>query len=286
MMKKLLSIILLLACVSVAIGQNRLAVTPFVGGRYASLVGSDVSNYFNGRLGYSLGAEIEWHASPLVGISLGVYFSKNVVAVNKTSYGLGVVNMAGLHYISISGKKGTDWDFVNVWGDNQTDVSHSDVYIKRSNYRFCTTSLEFPVLAHLHVWKGLAVKAGIQLNVALSSKIKCDYEYVVRHPSFVNASDGPYSSSTEDDQSADIDDYISRLSLSVPVGVSYEYKNVVLDVRYAFGLTSYGDASPIKSQKDISDDLRIIGVSVPELDGAVNSRQNMLTFTLGYRFNL
>ncbi len=286
MMKKQLSIILLLACTSVALGQGHLTVTPLVGARYASLVGSDVSDYFNGRLGYSFGVEAEWQASPLFGISLGAAVSKNVVAVTKSSYNLFLVDMARLYIFSVTGKKGIDIGSNTVWGSGQVDVSRTDAYIKRDNYRFCTTSLELPILANFHIWKGLTVKTGIQLNVALSNKMKYDYEFVVRHPSFIEQSDCLLSPGTEDGRSEDIGDYLSGVSLSVPVGVSYEYKNIVLDVRYAFGLTAYGDEASVKPQRKVDDDLRSKAIWYQELDGAANSRQNMLTITLGYRFKL
>ena len=58
-------------------------------------------------------------------------------------------------------------------------------------------------------------------------------------------------------------DACKSMDFGIPVGLSYEYKNVTLDARYYFGLTRID-----KSQ---------------ELE---NIRNRCLTLTLGYRFNL
>ena len=65
-------------------------------------------------------------------------------------------------------------------------------------------------------------------------------------------------------------DHLRSFSLSLPVGISYEYKNIVADCRYHIGLTNMmknGDAG-----KSFSDNK--------------SSRNSMLSFTLGYKFEL
>ena len=69
--------------------------------------------------------------------------------------------------------------------------------------------LNIPILANYYVYKGLAVKAGVQPGILLSAK--------------------------EGDK--DIKDDVKGFDLSIPVGASYEYQNFVLDARYNIGVT-------------------------------------------------
>ena len=54
-----------------------------------------------------------------------------------------------------------------------------------------------------------------------------------------------------------------RTNISIPVGVSYEYMNVILDARYNIGLTKMENISGFDSPKN-----------------------SFFTFTVGYRFTL
>lgn len=83
-----------------------------------------------------------------------------------------------------------------------------------------------PIMANVYVLPGLALKAGVQPGFRLKAKMKTD--------------DGTY----------DVDEFyklvgmltpgeepkINKFDLAIPVGISYEYENVVLDARYNWGL--------------------------------------------------
>ncbi|MBQ4446236.1 MAG: PorT family protein [Prevotella sp.] len=73
-----------------------------------------------------------------------------------------------------------------------------------------------PIIANFYVWKGLALKTGIQPGFKMSSKLE-----------------GSYSGYAA---SAKMDD-VNSIDLSVPVGISYDFGRVVLDARYNLGLT-------------------------------------------------
>ena len=106
--------------------------------------------------------------------------------------------VAGLHY-SLQGEK----DDVN-----------------RTKFMFGYTNV--PLLAQYYPVKGLAIKAGVQLGFVASKKYTLDG---VRY---------------------DIDEIKARgiksnvefcnFDLAIPMGVSYEYQNIVLDARYNLGL--------------------------------------------------
>lgn len=81
--------------------------------------------------------------------------------------------------------------------------------------------LNIPVLANFYVAPGLALKAGLQPSFAVSAKEKAgDYE-------------------------VDVKDYMQSIILDVPLGISYEFSDFVIDARYNLGLTKLnkGDGS-------------------------------------------
>lgn len=80
--------------------------------------------------------------------------------------------------------------------------------------------INIPILANVYVVKGLAVKLGIQPAFNVSDKVKFS---------------GGGSSLENEDLGAESFDF------SIPVGLSYEYSNVVFDARYNFGVTKVWD---------------------------------------------
>lgn len=76
--------------------------------------------------------------------------------------------------------------------------------------------INVPILANFYVTKGLALKAGIQPGFNVNSETK------------VSRGDKALSGDNDDVKSVDF---------SIPVGISYEYANFVLDARYNIGVT-------------------------------------------------
>ena len=101
--------------------------------------------------------------------------------------------------------------------------------------------LNVPILANVYVAPGLAVKLGVQPGFKLSSKVKMEGSGI----SIEGESD---------------DDGVKGFDLDIPVGVSYQYQNIVLDARYNWGVTK------------IMDD--------------VDSKNSVFQITLGYKFAL
>ena len=113
---------------------------------------------------------------------------------------------------------------------------------KYDNDKVKTTSkldyINIPIMANVYVAKGLAVKLGVQPAFNVNSEVK--------------VSGGKYSTS------ADVD--AKSFDFSIPVGISYENSNVVLDARYNWGLTKVADGS--------------------------DSKNSVFQITLGYKFDL
>ena len=101
-----------------------------------------------------------------------------------------------------------------------------------------TTKLDYlnvPIVGNVYVAKGLALKTGFQFGFLMNAKL----------------------------DSQDIKDLCNKVNFAIPIGVSYEIENVVLDLRYNLGLT--------KTNKP---------------DNGSKARSDLLQITLGYKFAL
>ena len=127
---------------------------------------------------------------------------------------------AGVLY-SMQGVKGTGY-----WlgGGGQVDLTYKFDYIN------------VPILANYYIVPGLAIKAGVQPGFNVKKNVAVEAAGVK--------------------EDATVDD-VKGFALSIPVGLSYEFSNVVLDARYNLGVT--------KAIKD------------------VDSKHSYFTITLGYR---
>ena len=61
----------------------------------------------------------------------------------------------------------------------------------------------------------------------------------------------------------DMNNILNTVNFSLPIGISYEYKNIMLEARYTFGLTN-----PFKAESGL------------------NSKHQVITFTVGYGIDL
>ena len=94
--------------------------------------------------------------------------------------------------------------------------------------------LNVPLTGNFYVAKGLALKTGLQFGFLMSAKV----------------------------EDVDVKNSCEKLNLSIPIGISYEISDFVLDLRYNLGLT--------KTNKDDGNKLR----------------SDLLQITLGYKFAL
>ena len=99
--------------------------------------------------------------------------------------------------------------------------------------------LNVPIVANLYLLKGFAVKLGIQPGFNVKANIETE-------------SKGRKENYTLYD--------VKWFDFSIPIGLSYEYKNFVADARYNIGFTKV-------------------------IDGT-KSKNKVFQFTLGYKFNL
>ena len=125
-----------------------------------------------------------------------------------------------LGFGAILSNQGAKYDFLDEAGQNKYTVDLDYVHV--------------PILASYYVLPGLAVKAGIQPGFKMRAKAKL-YDATVDLDDLYKL----------DNLFTGEDIKVSTFDLSVPVGVSYDYMNFVLDARYNWGLIkvmNVGDA--------------------------------------------
>ena len=119
------------------------------------------------------------------------------------------------------------------WEDLESQTAY---YRAMSKDRMVNLSyLNIPIVANFYVLKGFALKAGVQAGFLLDSKGKeTIYDDLENR---------------EMETSGDIEG-IKKFDLSIPLGASYEFNNVVIDARYNLGLTKVCPGEDNKSSKN------------------------------------
>ena len=188
-----------------------------------SKVGAVGFNESKNKFGFTAGAEAQYQFSDIFGLSFGAFYTQ----------------------------QGASYDTKNF-----SDTNDGVKIAINDDLKINLNSITVPILANVYVWKGLAVKAGLQPEFAVSKKTSGDVtiSYQYKSVSAINNNDAG----------------IKSFSLSVPVGVSYEYKNIVADLRYNIGIT----------------DLRKDGDTGWDKDFSSTACNRTLSFTVGYKFEL
>lgn len=124
-------------------------------------------------------------------------------------------------------------------------------YVSPYDYTFKMDYINVPVLVNFYVAKGLALKVGLEGGVLINEKLKIAGNGITGEMSLektLRNSDNKYTNKS--------------FIVGMPLGASYEFKNVQIDARYIIGLTDANEC--------IGD----------------NDRHNLFQLTLGYKFKL
>lgn len=161
----------------------------------------------------------------------------------QPKFGMNVANLTGDDVDAIKSKVG----FVaGVEGEYQfTDMISGAVGVlysqqggagkHDSDYKLKLDYINVPVVCNVYVAKGLAVKAGVQFGFNVNDERTYDGHKI-----------------------SNLD--AKGFDFSIPVGLSYEYSNFVLDARYNWGLTKLQEHAKVNN--------------------------SVFQFTLGYKFAL
>lgn len=173
------------------------------------------------QAGFMGGVDFEYRATEQVGISLGAYYAKQ-----------------GFRWPSYQTESKDNGKTVLTGYNNQ----HVDL-----NY------IQVPLMVKAYVTRQLALLLGVQAGFLLGDgKYKGDSSEVTI--------DKTGNSSYEEKESFDEKWPAKKCDVSIPIGVAYEYQNVILDARYQLGLS--------------------------KVDMPSQSKTNAFTVSVGYRFTL
>jgi len=225
-----------------AAAQNKVgefSLKPMIGINVSDLSSDEEVNYKT-KVGFTEGLEAEYGVTPWLGVSLGAMYSQQGAKYEASLGQLGV-NEEGRKVAVIIGLKGKlKADYINM-----------------------------PLLANFYVWKGLSVKTGLQVGFLVNDKMsgngtlarltELPVDQIIQEDLSIPLTTGNFFSSFSVEES----DICKSVVFGIPIGLSYEYKNITLDARYYFGLTRMDDA---------------------EEDPAARNR--CLSITLGYKFKL
>ena len=240
-MKKILFLFLFLSTSVFVKAQHPAAGTvsiiPRVGVSLSSLPGDKV--YVSGTVGDELPFSSRYKAGFTGGLDIDWLFMPNLSAT------LGVIyTQQGCKYKNDA---------------KTTATVYGDAVNKGVGYSDWSTTLHYvnvPLMLNAYLAPGFAVKAGVQLGFAVSGKMKYTSQ------NFTQTKEGIEYEKPEK-TTYNLNSTLSKVTVAIPVGVSYEFSNVIIDARYHFGLTGFQN--------------------IPEVD---SSKNRVLTFTAGYRFTL
>ena len=212
-MKRIAVLIVLVTSTLVSMAQNKpgtWSVIPHVGVSISSLLGG--SGIY--EVGDNMIIEVKPHA--LLGFVGGtdvMYQASDVVGLS-----------AGLSFVQAGCK------FKDDKGKN------SVVYNRNLRMNYVT----MPILIHSYLLPGFSVKAGIEPTLLVSAK-----SHEVQQ-SYEEDKEGKKSNFYEDEFTIDMKNGMRKFGLSIPIGVNYEYENVVLGALYhvgVFNIYKKGDSS-------------------------------------------
>ena len=196
-----------------------------------------LSNTPNMPLGEFDNKYIELDKSPIAGALVGVEAEYQLANMFSLA--------AGLNF----SMQGSGWsDF-----DEKIDGVKFEIKDHKMNLSY----INVPVVANVYLFKGFAIKAGVQVGFLVGA----NYEVTATY----RGDKASQNLSTKFDQS--IKDECKKVDLSIPIGVSYQVPTIpiVIDARYNLGLTKV-----IKESEEGYKDLK----------------NNVIQLTVGYKFAL
>ncbi len=184
---------------------------------------------------------------PMVGMNLAS-LTKGDDTKMRVGMAAGVEAEFGLtEYLGLSA--GVLYSMQGVKSDGALTFNFFDTFVNFKGKS--TVKLDYinvPIVAKVYLAKGLAVNVGIQPGFCVSKKIKVEG----------TATAGGKNISVDEDEK--IDNGVKAFDFSIPLGLSYEYDDFVIDARYNWGVTKVFENG--------------------------DSKNSVIQFTLGYKFAL
>ena len=241
-MKKLMMMAVAMLVASAVWAQNEkgtFSIKPMAGINVTGFSGGTVDDVYHYKVRFTAGLEAEYACNKWLGVSLGAVYSQQGANIDG---GLGIegVTEDGRYFYSKAEAEGS---------------LHNDY-------------INLPLMANIYIpaIRGLAVKVGVQVGLLVHDREEAEVNtgiIVVRDPSTGTSESGSINDNRFTWTRVNVTDVCKSVDFGIPVGLSYEYKNVTLDARYYFGLTK-----------------------IDKTDNPDTIRNRYLAVTLGYRFHL
>lgn len=238
-MKKTIVSIIALAAATMATAQTetgKVSIIPRVGVSVANISGDGI--YF-GATNNEMFASSKAKTGFTGGIDIEYQFARSLSAT------------LGAHYTQQGCKYGNS---------TESPLPNVKQYTGYNNISTQIETINIPLLLNYYLAPGFAVKTGVQVGLPLSGKTKWT------ETDFSENEDGELVAAQPQKHSESLNSSLKKVDFSIPVGLSFEYMNVIIDARYNIGLTNI--------QKGV------VGNTLP----AVKNR--VFWFSAAYRFEL
>lgn len=212
-------------------------------------------------LAASAQAESCWRLYPKIGVNLSKFPNDEILLMGaqhdyqlKSRYKQGFTAGAELSYERdvLSATLGLMY---SNRGTKYKDYTYESLSYqeKVSGMQYTLHYLEMPLMGGYEIANGLRVKAGVQLGYLLKA------DFTSSSIITMTADDG-VKSIEPNETDIDVMDTFKKVDVCIPVGISYEFSNVVVEARYLIGVTTNSDL--------------------------VKARNSGFVFTVGYGFDL
>ena len=228
----------------------------------------------------------EWSIIPKVGVNLfkladdKVWLSEDGSKYVNSSYKLGFEGGVDIEYmvhdrigLTVGAMYAMQNEKYNDFHKGEKKAGSENLYefSKFENTRVNFGFLNVPVKCNVYLTDNFALKAGVQLGFMLSAKFKYNVVsglYDKLNPGNIIYYDADGNPAQEGSnvylaEEIDVKDSYKHFDISIPVGFSYEYENVILEAQYRIGLSKLN------------------------LDGYADKlRSSVFSVTVGYRLGL
>ena len=159
----------------------------------------------------------------------------------------------------VSVSLGADYALQRFAQDAPGSSTQYAVYTGDKSITIATGRVYLPLMLGVNVWRGLSFRCGVQPGITLHS----------------NTAEWAWSTALSYEQSLRMKYHFDRMHWYLPLGMSYEYRHWVADLRYSYSL-----------KKNHWKTTGYTPLAYSWSEANTNAHDSMLQLTLGYRFRL